>query len=188
MAHGLTRTRFRFNCVSRKYGRLKNGFNTTERAKNSLRAFVFNVLDLDNRRIQTDNKKIHEIKELLKNSVILKPDKGEGVVRINKTEYKNSMESLFSDRKRFHITKEDLTTSRLASVQKYLRKLLKNKEVDGATFQLVRPKAAKPARAHRLPKIHKKFDKASSNNRYQRNNTLRSWKILEPTTTATNRK
>ena len=51
-----------------------------------------------NRRIQTDNKKIHEIKELLKNNVILKPDKGEGVVIISKTENKNSMQSLFSDR------------------------------------------------------------------------------------------
>ena len=55
--------------------------------------------------------------------------------------------------------KEYLRTSRLASVLKYLRKLLKNKEIDEATFQLVRPKAAKPARAHGLQKIHKKFDK-----------------------------
>ena len=56
--------------------------------------------------------------------------------------------------------KEDLTSTRLASVQKYLQKLLKNGEIDEATFQrLIRPKAAKPARAHGLPKIHKKFDK-----------------------------
>ena len=88
--------------------------------KNSLHAFVFNVLDFDNRRIRIDNKKIHEIKELLKNSsAVLKPDKGEGegVVIISKMEYKNSMESLSSDHKRFRVVKEDLTTSRLANVQ-----------------------------------------------------------------------
>ena len=44
-------------------------------------------------------------------------------------------------------------------MQKYLRKLLKNGEIDESTFQQIRPKAAKPARAHGLPKIHKKFDK-----------------------------
>ena len=87
---------------------------------------MFNVLDFDNRRIRTDNKKIQEIKELLKDNVILKPDKGKGVVIISQAEYKSSMESLFSDRKRFRVLKEDLTSTRLASVQKYLRKLLKN--------------------------------------------------------------
>ena len=119
---------------------------------------MFNVLDFDNRRIRTD-KKIQEIKELLKDNVILKPDKGEGVVIIGQAEYKSSMESLFSDQKRFRVMKEDLTSTRLASVQNYLRKLLKNGEIDEATFQLIRPKAARPARAHGLPKIHKKFAK-----------------------------
>ena len=37
--------------------------------------------------------------------------------------------TLFSDRKRFRVMKEDLTSTRLASVQKYLRKLLKNGEI-----------------------------------------------------------
>ena len=47
------------------------------------------------------------------------------------------MESLFSDRKRFRIVKEDQTSARLTSVQKYLRKLLKNGEIDESTFQQI---------------------------------------------------
>jgi len=123
------------------HGWLKNGFNTAERAKNSLRAFVFNVLGFDNRRIRTDNKKNQQITELLKDNVILKPDKGEGVVIVSLADYKASMEFLFSDRKRFRIVKEDQTSARLTSVQKYLRKLVKNGEIDESTFQQIRPKA-----------------------------------------------
>jgi hypothetical protein len=68
------------------------------------------------------------------------------------------METLFSNRKRFRVIKEDPTPTRLSSVQRYLRKLLERGEIDEATFQTIRPQAAKPARAHGLPKIHKKFD------------------------------
>ena len=74
------------------HGWLKNSFTTVERAKNSIRAFVFNVLDFDNPRIRNDNKKVRCIQELLKDKVILKPDKGEGlwllVVAIIETQWK----------------------------------------------------------------------------------------------------
>ena len=68
------------------------------------------------------------------------------------------MQKLFSDRKRFRIIKEDLTPTRLSSVQRYLRNLHKRGEIDEATYQSIRPQSAKLARAHGLPKIHKPFD------------------------------
>jgi hypothetical protein len=58
-----------------KNGWQKDRFTTVEQAKNSLRAFVFNVLDFDNPRIRTDNRKIQCIKDILVDNVILKPDK-----------------------------------------------------------------------------------------------------------------
>ena len=131
---------------------LKNSFFKVEQAKNSLRAFVFNILDFDNARIRTDNKKIQSNKDLLE-------DKGEGVVIVSRIDYENSMQDLFSDRKRFRIIKEDLTPTRLSSVQRYLKALLKRNEIDEATYQYLRPQVAKPARAHGLPKIHKSFNK-----------------------------
>ena len=136
---------------------LKNSFFKVERAKNTIRAFVFNILDFDNARIRTDNKKIQSIKHLLNENVILKPDKGEGVI-VSRVDYETSMQELFSDRKRFRIIKEDLTPTRLSSVQRYLRNLQKRGEIDEATYQSIRPQSAKPARAHGLPKIHKPFD------------------------------
>ena len=131
--------------------------NEVERAKNTIRAFVFNILDFDNARVRTD-KKIQSIKDLLDENVILKPDKGEGVVIVSRVDYETSMQKLFSDRKRFRIIKEDLTPTRLSSVQRYLQNLQKRGEIDEATYQSVRPQSAKPARAYGLPKIHKPFD------------------------------
>ena len=119
---------------------------------------MFNILDIDNARVRTDNKKIQSIKDLLDENVILKPDKGEGVVIVSRVDYETSMQELFSDRKRFRIIKEDLIPTRLSSVQRYLRNLQKRGEIDEATYQSIRPQSAKPARAHGLPKIHKPFD------------------------------
>ena len=118
---------------------------------------MFNILDFDNARVRTDNKKIQSIKDLDEN-VILKPDKGEGVVIVSRVDYETSMQELLSDRKRFRIIKEDLTPTRLSSVQRYLRNLQKRGEIDEATYQSIRPQSAKPARAHSLPEIHKPFD------------------------------
>ena len=118
---------------------------------------MFNILDFDNARVRTDNKKIQSIKDLDEN-VILKPDKGEGVVIVSRVDYETSMQELLSDRKRFRIIKEDLTPTRLSSVQRYLRNLQKRGEIDEATYQSIRPQSAKPARAHGLPEIHKPFD------------------------------
>ena len=119
---------------------------------------MFNILDFDNARVRTDNKKIQSIKDLLDENVILKPDKGEGVLIVSRVDYVTSMQKLFSDRKRFRIITEDLTPTRLSSVQRYLRNLHKRGEIDEATYQSIRPQSAKPARAHGLPKIHKPFD------------------------------
>ena len=41
--------------------------------------------------------------------MILKPDKGNGVVLMNKIDYHNAMNQLFSDKTKFKIIKNDLT-------------------------------------------------------------------------------
>ena len=45
----------------------------------------------------------------------------------------------------------------MKSLQSYLRTLLKRNEITKDEFDMIRPKNAKPARAHGLPKIHKEF-------------------------------
>ena len=64
-----------------------------ERAK-KLRALTFSLIDLDNNQIFKDKKKMNIIKNLCKDLVILKPDKGNGIVLIKATEYCTSVETV----------------------------------------------------------------------------------------------
>ena len=55
----------------------------------------------------------------------LRPDKVKGVVLIDKVDYHNPMNQLSSDKTQFKIIKNDLTLSRLKTVQNYLNNLCK---------------------------------------------------------------
>ena len=68
------------------------------------------------------------------------------------------MEHLFADRSKFRIVPDDPTAARLNSLQKYLKKLHKRGEITQEVFNRIRPKNAKPARAHGLPKTHKEYE------------------------------
>ena len=136
-----------------------SNFHSIERAKNTIRALTFNILDFDHKRISLDNKRIKIIKDLQATTVILKPDKGEDVVLISKDDYMKSMNDLFSDRRKFKPIRKDPTHNRLNSIQRYLRTLVNRGELDKDTYKKIRPQNAKPARAHGLPKIHKAYDR-----------------------------
>ena len=55
--------------------------------------------------------------------MILKPDKGQGVALIKKSDYKQSMERLFSDQRKFKVLNEDPIIKNLRTVQNYLNTL-----------------------------------------------------------------
>ena len=82
-----------------------------------LRALAFNFIDLDNRKVFKDKKKLQVIKELRKDAVILKPDKGNGVVVIDTTDYYESLNKLFSDTTKFKRLDTDPTNTRLNILQ-----------------------------------------------------------------------
>ena len=88
----------------------------------------------------------------------MKPDKGNGIVLLNQAHYVISIQALFHDRSKFKELKVDPTSTRLNTLQSYLRKLKNTNEITEAEFNSMRPKNAKPARASGLPKIHKDFD------------------------------
>ena len=88
-----------------------------EKAENSLRALAFNLIDLGNNQIFKDKQKINVIKNLHKDFVLLKPNKGNGIVQIKATEYYTSLEKLFSDKEKFKKITEDPTPTRLATLQ-----------------------------------------------------------------------
>ena len=130
--------------------------------KNVLRSYVFNLIDIDDKNFFKDASKIKIIKHLSKTLVIMKPEKGNSIVLLNKEDYTNSMENLFTDKTIFKQLDSGPTIIRLSSLQSYLRKLKNNNEITVAQFQAIRPQNARPAKATGLPKIHQQFNNLPS--------------------------
>ena len=92
------------------------------RIKTALRAFAFSYLDLDDSRFGTDIKQVRILKKLRETFAILKPDKGNGIVLINKSDYLSSMQSIFDDKSRFKEVKVDNSITLVNSLSNYLLK------------------------------------------------------------------
>ena len=170
--------------------KIKKDPRSIQKARNSIRAFTFNVLDIEDKRIYKDSRNIKLIKNLKKDVAILKPDKGNGVVIIDISDYRTCLAQLFEDITKFRKIDSDPTFTRLKTLQRYLLSLNKRDEIDEAQYKSMRPQHAKPARAHGLPKTHKKFDKLPkipSNNRHSWLNTLQCWKVVDESTKSTHR-
>ena len=103
-----------------------------------------------------DKKRIQLLKEMHEKFMILKPDKGQGVVLITKDHYVNSIQHIFNDKRKFKIVKDGPTTKNL-TVQKYINTLAKLGEITDAIKTQIRPKSAQLGKAYGLPKIHKKY-------------------------------
>ena len=136
---------------------LCNHLMKRERVKTALRAFTYSYIDIYDKQYSHDKKKINIIKKLREKYMILKPDKGNGVVLMNKADYHDAMNQLFSDKTKFTIIKDDPTLNRLKTVQNYLINLCKSNEITKAEKKQMRPISAQLGRAHVLPKIHKVF-------------------------------
>ena len=80
---------------------LPDGHLNKEKIKNSIKALACNFLDFDDRRLSEDSKHIKILKSLREKYVILKPDKGNGVVLIKITDYENCPTGLFADTTKF---------------------------------------------------------------------------------------
>ena len=131
--------------------------SSQDKIKNTLRSFAFNFIDLDLKEYYTDRKKIKILNELIVNYSILKPDKGNGIVIMHRSDYIISVEGLFSDTSKFRQLPTDPTPIRLSTLQNYLSKLLNRGEISESEYFLLRPKHAHVGRAHAVPKIHKQY-------------------------------
>ena len=137
---------------------IKENYMASERIKNALRSFAWNLVDLDDRHFYNDSKKTRIIKGLRKRAVILKPDKGQGIVLLKKEDYVESMERIFADRSKFKEVETDNTISRVENLKRYLNTLLNRGEITESEKKEMRMKGANRARARGLPKTHKSFD------------------------------
>ena len=135
---------------------------------------AFSLIDLGEKQNFKDKKKLDIIKNLRKELVILKPDKGNGIVLLNANDYYNGVEKLFQDKLKFKQILEEPTPSRRTPVQRYLKILNKRGELTNDMYNKIRPQSAKLTRAYGLPKIGK-YSIVSSYNRHNRYNALFSW-------------
>ena len=77
------------------------------------------------------------------------------MVLVQTIDYYNAVENLFSDPSKFKQIYNDPTSTRLTSLQRYLKELNKRGELPDAVYNNIHPKHAKIARAHGIPKVLK---------------------------------
>jgi hypothetical protein len=87
--------------------------------------------------------------------VISRPDKGRGVVIMNRSYYLQKMNVILSDRSSFAILDKDPTLENETKLINMLLLFKKQGFITEAEFNLARPTGSRPARLYGLPKIHK---------------------------------
>ena len=92
-----------------KHNVLKDNHISKVGAQTALKSFTYNWLDLDIKQYISDYKMVKVLRNIKEKCLILKPDKGQGIVLIDKTHYYNSTESLFNDTSKFTLLQEDPT-------------------------------------------------------------------------------
>ena len=128
-----------------------------ERVKTALSAFTYSYVDIFDTQFLHDKNKRKMLEQLTQNCVTLKPDKGNGIVLINKTEYNVAMRKLFSDCSKFKVIQKDPTLTRLKTTQNYVNTMFKRNEISEEEKKQLRPMAAQLGRPHGLPKTHKAY-------------------------------
>ena len=80
-----------------------------------------------------------------KDIVVTKPDKGYGVVILDRKLYNNAMEEIISDSSKFKKLNEDPTLKREASLQRFLRKLKQKNFFNEIEYDKLYPSDSPPA-------------------------------------------
>ena len=90
-----------------------------------------------------------------KDIVICKPDKGNGVVVLDRTQYVEKLKIIVNDTSKFQKINEEPTARREGRLQRYLLRLHKKGALNQEEYNQIRPSGSAPARMYGLPKIHK---------------------------------
>ena len=91
--------------------------------------------------------KKHGILKKMRNNkdiVILRPEKGSGVVIMNKITYKSNMHELLNDKSKFKQLTSDPTKVREGQLQRYLRKLNTKGYFDQSIYNYIYPAGSLP--------------------------------------------
>lgn len=112
-------------------------------------------------KVSSKHKKIiHNIKQLSSdaNIIVNKPDKGRGVVVMDKTDYVEKMNNILSDTSKFVKNNSDIfkETVRIEDkVNRFIDKLSKDKIIDADFKKTLRATGSRPGTMYGSPKVHK---------------------------------
>ena len=90
--------------------------------------------------------------------VILRPDKGNGVVKVNRKDYNCGMNNIINDGSKFKLLTVGPTSWREGYLQRLSRKLRSEGFFNKDIYKGVYPTGSGPARMCRLAKLHKIFN------------------------------
>ena len=92
---------------------------------------------------------------LEKTKTSFKPDKGNGVVILDRKLYDNVIQKIILDTSQFEKLDGDPTLKREASLQRFLRKLKQKNFFNENEYNKLYPSRSAPARIYGTPKMHK---------------------------------
>ncbi|CAF3273243.1 unnamed protein product [Rotaria socialis] len=87
--------------------------------------------------------------------LITKPDKGRGVVILNRNDYIQKLEQILSDSTKFKLLDKDPTSSRENALTALLRQMKNEEYLTENQYRYIKPVNSIPARLYGLPKVHK---------------------------------
>ena len=127
--------------------------NISALARNSFSQTKYHTKDKNSCKIRTTLQSLKEDESI----VITRPDKGKGIVILDKTDYDNKLHEIVSDTSKFKLIKSDIQTAILKYEDKLNRLLrkIKNNTNDNLSNNLY-ASGTKPGHLYGIPKIHKK--------------------------------
>ncbi|CAF5085982.1 unnamed protein product, partial [Rotaria magnacalcarata] len=97
------------------------------------------------------------LRSLAKNKdiIITRPDKGRGVVVMDRSDYMQKMNAILDDRSYFSLIDDDPTLVNENRLIHLLLDLKREGFISDSEYSLARPTGSRPARIYGLPKLHK---------------------------------
>lgn len=135
-----------YNALKAKFLHLAHSISGAEIAQNDIASFREHFRVIKGLR---NNKDI----------ILTKPDKGSGVVILNKSDYIHKMSLILKDTNTFvalgPALSHDKTNRNEAKLQKYLLSLVKSNNLPREVYNTIRPTGSQRPRLYGLPKVHK---------------------------------
>ena len=110
-----------------------------------------------NKKFNINENEYNALKNLKQDSsiIICKPDKGNGVVILNKKDYVSKMETIIFDKTKFKLVNNNNNLDQLRKFQGFIFRLKKNGCLTDDNYRRIRPVAASTPILYGNPKVHK---------------------------------